>query len=62
MKINAVFVKDGDWWAAWTDDVPGGGYSGKNNRRLARENLIDAINEIQKPAGLRFYVINMTSS
>jgi hypothetical protein len=23
MKIQASFVKDGKWWVAWTDDVPG---------------------------------------
>ncbi|MEO5361085.1 MAG: type II toxin-antitoxin system HicB family antitoxin [Nitrospirota bacterium] len=61
MKIKAVFVKDGDWWVAWTDDVPGAVTQGKTIEE-ARENLVDAVNEIQKPAGLRFYVINMTSS
>ncbi|MBF0318468.1 MAG: type II toxin-antitoxin system HicB family antitoxin [Nitrospirae bacterium] len=51
MKINAVFVKDGDWWVAWTDDVPGAMTQGKTIEE-ARENLLDAINEIQKPFDL----------
>jgi len=51
MKINAVFVKDGDWWVAWTDDVPGAMTQGKTIEE-ARENLIDAIQEMQKPVDL----------
>jgi predicted RNase H-like HicB family nuclease len=51
MKIKAVFVKDGDWWVAWTDDVPGAMTQGRTIEE-ARENLIDAINEIQKPVDL----------
>ena len=51
MKIKAVFVKDGDWWVAWTDDVPGAMTQGSTVEE-ARENLIDAINEIQKPVDL----------
>lgn len=51
MKINAVFVKDGDWWVAWTDDVPGAMTQGRTIEE-ARENLIDAIQEIQKPVDL----------
>jgi hypothetical protein len=23
MKIQASFVKDGKWWVAWSDDIPG---------------------------------------
>ncbi len=51
MEINAVFVKDGKWWVAWTDDVPGAMTQGKTIEE-ARENLIDAIHEIQKPVDL----------
>jgi len=51
MKINAVFVKDGEWWVAWTDDVPGATTQGKTMAE-ARGNLIDAIQEIQKPVDL----------
>jgi predicted RNase H-like HicB family nuclease len=51
MKIKAVFVKDGDWWVAWTDDVPGAMTQGRTIEEV-RENLIDAINEIQKPVDL----------
>lgn len=51
MKINAVFVKDGEWCVAWTDDVPGATTQGKTMAE-ARGNLIDAIQEIQKPVDL----------
>ncbi|MBL7176048.1 MAG: type II toxin-antitoxin system HicB family antitoxin [Desulfobacteraceae bacterium] len=51
MEIKAVFVKDGRWWVAWTDDVPGAMTQGKTIDE-ARENLIDAIHEIQKPVDL----------
>jgi predicted RNase H-like HicB family nuclease len=51
MEIKAVFVKDGRWWVAWTDDVPGAMTQGKTIEE-ARENLIDAIHEIQKPVDL----------
>ncbi len=51
MKVKATFVKDGDWWVAWTTDVPGALTQGKTVEE-ARENLIDAILEIQKPIDL----------
>ncbi|MBF0457431.1 MAG: type II toxin-antitoxin system HicB family antitoxin [Nitrospirae bacterium] len=51
MKIKAVFVKDGDWWVAWTNDVPGAVTQGKTIEE-ARENLLDAISEMQKPFDL----------
>lgn len=51
MKIKAVFIKDGDWWVAWTDDVPGALTQGKTIEE-ARENLIDAITEMRKPVDL----------
>ncbi|HUT70292.1 MAG TPA: type II toxin-antitoxin system HicB family antitoxin [Desulfatiglandales bacterium] len=51
MKINAVFVKDGDWWVGWTENVPGAMTQGKTIQE-ARENLIDAVQEMQKPVDL----------
>ena len=51
MQIKAVFVKDGGWWVAWTDDIPGAMTQGTTIEE-ARENLIDAISEIQKPVDL----------
>ena len=51
MKVKAVFVKDGEWWVAWTDDVSGAMTQGKTLQE-ARENLIDAIEEMQKPIDL----------
>ncbi len=51
MKVKATFVKDGDWWVAWTDDVPGAMTQGKTIEE-ARENLIDAIAEMQKTVDL----------
>ena len=48
MKIKATFVKDGKWWVAWTDDVPGALTQGATIEE-AKENLIDAIHEMQKP-------------
>ena len=51
MKVKAVFIKGGDWWVAWTDDVPGAMTQGKTIEE-ARENLIDAIQEMQKPVDL----------
>ena len=51
MKVKAVFIKDGDWWVAWTEDVPGAMTQGKTIEE-ARENLIDAVQEMQKPVDL----------
>ncbi len=51
MKINTGFVKDGEWWVGWTDDVPGAMTQDKTIAE-ARGNLIDAIQEIQKPVDL----------
>ena len=50
-KIQANFVKDGKWWVAWTEDVPGALTQGKTVDE-ARENLIDAIHMIQEPLDL----------
>ncbi|MBI3592847.1 MAG: type II toxin-antitoxin system HicB family antitoxin [Nitrospirae bacterium] len=51
MKVKAVFVKDGDWWVAWTDDVPGAMTQGKTIEE-AKENLVDAIREMQQPVDI----------
>jgi len=51
MKIKATFVQDGDWWVAWTDDVPGALTQGATLEE-ARENLIDAVRHIQQPVDL----------
>ena len=52
MKIKATFVQDGNWWVAWTDDVPGALTQGATLDE-ARENLIDAVHCIQEPVDLR---------
>lgn len=51
MKIKATFVRDGKWWVAWTDDVPGALTQGTTLEE-ARENLIDAVHCIQEPVDL----------
>lgn len=51
MKIRATFARDGDWWVAWTEDVPGALTQG-NTLEEARENLADAVNEMLKPVDL----------
>ena len=48
MKIRANFVKDGRWWVAWTEDVPGALTQGAT-RKEARENLVDAVHMIWEP-------------
>ena len=51
MKIKANFIKDGKWWVAWTEDVPGALTQG-NTQEEARENLIDAVNLMREPIDL----------
>lgn len=51
VKIRANFVKDGKWWVAWTDDVPGALTQGETLEE-ARENLVDAVRMIQEPVDL----------
>ena len=51
MKIQASFVKDGKWWVAWTDDVPGALTQGATLEE-ARENLVDAVRMIREPVDL----------
>ena len=48
MKITAKFIRDGKWWVAWTDDVPGALTQGATLDE-ARENLIDAVRMMQEP-------------
>ena len=51
MKIQASFVKDGRWWVAWRDDVPGALTQGATLKE-ARENLADAVRMIREPVDL----------
>ena len=51
MKIQASFVQDGNWWVAWTDDVPGALTQGSTLEE-ARENLIDAVRVMREPVDL----------
>ncbi len=47
MKVKAVFAKDGDWWLAWTNNIPGAVTTG-GTLEEARENLMSLIAEMQK--------------
>ncbi|MBI2891816.1 MAG: type II toxin-antitoxin system HicB family antitoxin [Nitrospirae bacterium] len=49
--FRATFVKDGKWWVAWTDDVPGALTQGATLAE-ARENLRDAIRLMLEPLDL----------
>jgi predicted RNase H-like HicB family nuclease len=51
LKIRANFVKDGKWWVAWTDDVPGALTQGETLEK-ARGNLLDAVRIVQEPLDL----------
>jgi len=51
LKVRANFVKDGKWWVAWTDDVPGALTQGETLEK-ARENLVDAVRMVQEPLDL----------
>jgi len=51
LKVRANFVKDGKWWVAWTDDVPGALTQGETLEK-ARENLVDAVRMAQEPLDL----------
>lgn len=51
MKIRANFAKDGKWWAAWTEDVPGALTQGETQEE-ARENVVDAVRMMQEPVDL----------
>ena len=45
-KIKATFVKDGKWWVAYTDDIPGAMTQGKTIEE-AEKNLIEVIKELE---------------
>ncbi len=51
MKIKATFVRDGDWWVAWTEDVPGALTQGATLQE-ARENVVDAVHMMLEPLDL----------
>jgi predicted RNase H-like HicB family nuclease len=42
MRIQAKFTRDGDWWVAWTEDVPGAISDGATMAE-ARAKLLDAV-------------------
>ena len=42
MRIRANFVREGDWWVAWTEDVPGTITEGTTLSE-ARGRLVEAI-------------------
>jgi len=44
-------VHDGQWWVAWTEDIPGALTQGETQEE-ARENLIDAVNLMREPIDL----------
>jgi predicted RNase H-like HicB family nuclease len=44
-KIKAIFVKDGKWWVAYTDDIPGAMTQGKTIEE-AEKNLLEVIKEL----------------
>ena len=50
-KYQAKFLHRGNWWVAWTDDVPGALTQGRTLDE-ARENLKDAIALMLEPADL----------
>lgn len=51
MKVKTNFIKDGKWWFAWTDDVPGAMTQGET-REEARENLVDGVSLMREPIDL----------
>ncbi len=50
-KFRATFVKDGRWWVAWADEVPGALTQGRTLAE-ARANLKDAIRLMLEPISL----------
>lgn len=51
MKYRATFIKNGKWWVAWCDKVPGALTQGATIRE-ARANLSDAIRMQLEPVDL----------
>ncbi len=41
-RVTAVFRKEGDWWAAWVEELPGANTQGRTIEE-ARENLKEAV-------------------
>ncbi len=50
-KYQVNFLHRGEWWVAWTDDVPGALTQGKTLDE-ARENLKDAIALMLEPVDM----------
>jgi predicted RNase H-like HicB family nuclease len=50
-KYASNFLHRGDWWVAWTDDLPGALTQGRTLEE-ARENLKDAIALMLEPVAL----------
>ncbi len=42
MRIRAKFIRDGEWWVAWTEDVPGAITDGATLAE-ARTKLLDEV-------------------
>jgi predicted RNase H-like HicB family nuclease len=51
MNFKANFIKDGKWWVAWTEDVPGALTQGETHEE-ARENVIAAVTLMRAPVEL----------
>ncbi len=45
MDLTAVFVRDGEWWAAYIEEIPGANTQGRTMEE-ARENLREALEMI----------------
>ncbi len=48
MRIRAKFIRDGEWWVAWTEDVPGAITDGATLAE-ARTKLLDEVRRIGPP-------------
>jgi predicted RNase H-like HicB family nuclease len=49
MRIQAKFTREGDWWVAWTEDVPGAISDGPTLAE-ARTKLLDAVRRMTPTA------------
>jgi hypothetical protein len=45
VRIRAKFLQDGDWWVAWTEDVPGAITDGATLAE-ARSRLVDEVRRL----------------
>jgi predicted RNase H-like HicB family nuclease len=45
VRIRAKFLQDGDWWVAWTEDVPGAITDGPTLAE-ARSRLVDEVRRL----------------